>query len=103
MKFYIDSADINEIKEGIAMGLCDGVTTNPTLIAKACKPGQGFKEMYVEICKAVAPGPVSAEVISLDAEGIYREGCDLAKLADNIVVKVPMCIEGLKAVKKFAA
>jgi transaldolase len=102
MKFYIDSANLDEIREGNAMGMCDGVTTNPTLMAKVVKPGQDFKEIYGLICKEVK-GPVSAEVISLDAEGIYREGRELAKIADNIVVKVPMGLEGLKAVKRFSS
>lgn len=99
MKFYIDSADINEIKEGLGLGLCDGVTTNPTLIAKT---GREFKEVIKEICKEV-PGPISAEVVSLEANKMYEEGRELAKLADNIVVKIPMGTEGLKAVKRFAA
>jgi transaldolase len=99
LKFYIDSADINEIREGLSMGMCDGVTTNPTLIAKT---GRGFNETIVDICKTV-PGPISAEVVSLDADGIYKEGLELAKLHNNVVVKIPMGIEGIKAVKRFAS
>jgi transaldolase len=99
MKFYIDSADINEIREGVSLGMCDGVTTNPTLVAKT---GRDFNEVLLDICKAV-DGPISAEVISLEAEKIVTEGRVLAKLHKNIVVKVPMGAEGLKAVRKFAA
>ncbi len=99
MKIYIDSADINDIKEGISLGLCDGVTTNPTLVAKT---GKDFKEVIKEICQAVN-GPISAEVVSLEAGKMYEEGRELAKLHDNIVVKIPMGMEGLKAVKRFAA
>src|SRR5476649_1946865 len=99
MKFYIDSADIGEIREGLSMGMCDGVTTNPTLVAKT---GRDFKDVLKDICNEVN-GPISAEVVSLEAEKIIFEGRELAKLHDNIVVKVPMGIEGLKAVRKFAA
>lgn len=99
MKFYIDSADINEIKEGVSLGMCDGVTTNPTLVART---GRDFNDVLKDICKAV-DGPISAEVISLEAEKIFTEGKELAKLHDNIVVKIPMGTEGLKAVRKFAA
>jgi transaldolase len=99
MKFFIDTADLKEIKEANTMGLVDGVTTNPTLIAKAGRP---FKDVILDICKEVR-GPVNAEVISLDAEGIIREGKDLAKLHDNVVVKVPMTIEGMKAIRYFAS
>src|SRR5213082_217457 len=99
MKFYIDSADINEIKEALTMGMCDGVTTNPTLVAKT---GREFKDVLKDICSAVN-GPISAEVVSLEAEKIYAEGRELAKIHDNIVVKVPMGTEGIKAVKKFSA
>src|SRR5262245_9173538 len=99
MKFYIDSADINEIREGLALGMCDGVTTNPTLVAKT---GRECREVLKDICKEVN-GPISAEVVSLEAEKILAEGRELAKIHDNIVVKVPMGTEGVKAVKKFAA
>ena len=97
MKFYIDSADIAEIKEANKMGILDGVTTNPTLVAKTGKP---HHEVIKEICAEV-PGLVSAEVISLDAENMYKEGLELAKIADNVVVKLPMCDDALVAVKKF--
>jgi transaldolase len=99
MKFYIDSADIKEIREGLSLGLCDGITTNPTLVAKT---GRVFKDVIREICKEVN-GPISAEVISLEANKMYEEGRELAKIHDNIVVKIPMGTEGLKAVKRFAS
>src|SRR4051812_6214845 len=95
----MDSADINEIREGVALGMCDGVTTNPTLVAKT---GRDFKDVLQDICREVN-GPISAEVISLEAEKILAEGRELAKIHDNIVVKIPMGLEGLKAVRKFAA
>lgn len=99
MKFFIDTADVNEIKMANDRGWVDGVTTNPSLIAKSGRP---FFEVIKEIC-AITTGPVSAEVISLDAEGIIREGKELASLAKNVVVKVPMCEEGMVAVKKFTS
>ena len=99
MKFFIDTANIDEIKKGVEMGMVDGVTTNPSLVAREKKP---FIEIIAEICKIV-DGPVSAEVVSLDAPGMLAEARDLAKIADNIVVKIPMIVEGLKAVKILAA
>ena len=99
MKFFIDTANLEEINKGLAMGMVDGVTTNPSLIAKEKKP---FEEIIAEICKVV-DGPVSAEVVSLEAEGMLAEARNLAKLADNVVIKVPMIVEGLKAVKQLAA
>ncbi|MCC6276902.1 MAG: fructose-6-phosphate aldolase [Oligoflexia bacterium] len=99
MKLYIDSADIKDIKEGLELGLCDGITTNPTLISKTGKP---FKDVIKEICQTVN-GPVSAEVVSLEADKMYAEGKELAKIHDNIVVKIPMGSEGLKAVRRFSA
>ena len=99
MKFFIDSADISEIREANARGWVDGVTTNPTLVAKT---GKKMNEVIKEICLEVK-GPVSAEVISLQADKIYAEGLQLAKIHDNVVVKIPMCEEGLVAVRKFAA
>lgn len=98
MKIYVDSADITEIQNGLDLGLCDGVTTNPTLIAKT---GKKMNQAIEDICKIVE-GDVHAEVLSLDADGIYKEGKELAKIANNIVVKIPMCNAGLKAVKRFA-
>ena len=99
MKFFIDTANIEEIKEANAMGMVDGVTTNPSLIAKE---GRDFKEIIAEICKIV-DGPISAEVISLDTEGMVREARDLARIHDNIVVKIPMTVEGLKAVRQLTS
>ncbi len=99
MKFFIDTANIDEIKKGVEMGLVDGVTTNPSLIAKEDKP---FEEIIGEICKIV-DGPISAEVVSLDSDGMIEEARKLAKIHDNIVIKIPMIIEGIKAVKKLTA
>jgi transaldolase len=95
MKFFIDTANIEEIKKGVALGMVDGVTTNPSLIARENKP---FEELLQEICDFV-DGPVNGEVISLDAEGMVEEGRKLAAFHPNIVVKIPMTTEGLKAVK----
>jgi transaldolase len=95
MKFFIDTANIEEIKKASELGMVDGVTTNPSLVAKE---GREFKGLIKEICDIVE-GPVNAEVVSLDAEGMAKEARDLAKLADNIVVKIPLIEEGLKAVK----
>ena len=99
MKFFIDTANIEEIKKGLELGMVDGVTTNPSLIAKEQRP---FQEILQDIC-AIVDGPISAEVVSLEADGMVQEGRELAKLADNIVIKVPMIEEGLKAVKRFSA
>jgi transaldolase len=99
MKFFIDTANLEEIKKGLEMGMVDGVTTNPSLIARENMP---FEEIITQICKLV-DGPVSAEVVSLDAAGMLAEAKELAKIADNIVIKIPMIIEGLKAVKKLTA
>ncbi len=99
MKFFIDTADVNEIREAESLGILDGVTTNPTLISKT---GRAFKETIEEIC-TIVKGPVSAEVVSTDAEGIIKEGRELAKIADNIVVKVPLIKDGLKAVKALTS
>ncbi|MFD0769976.1 fructose-6-phosphate aldolase [Bacillus sp. CGMCC 1.60114] len=98
MKFFIDTANIEEIKEANALGVLAGVTTNPSLVAKE---GVDFHERIREIC-SVVEGPVSAEVISLEADKMIEEGKELAKIAPNVVVKVPMTTEGLKAVKAFA-
>uniref|UniRef100_UPI004056F800 fructose-6-phosphate aldolase n=1 Tax=Candidatus Electronema sp. TaxID=2698783 RepID=UPI004056F800 len=99
MKFFIDTANIEEIKKGLELGMVDGVTTNPSLISKEQRP---FNEILADIC-ALVDGPISAEVISLDADGMVAEGRELAKLHKNIVIKVPMTAEGLKAVKRLAA
>jgi len=98
MKFSIDTANIDEIKKANEWGMVDGVTTNPSLVAKE---GREFKGLIKEICDIV-DGPVSAEVVSMDAEGMVKEARELANLADNIVVKIPMLEEGLKAVKTLA-
>lgn len=97
MKFFVDTAEIKDIKELHESGLLDGVTTNPSLIAKS---GRDFKEVIKEICDLV-PGPVSAEVASLEYEGMVAEGEHLAKIADNVVVKLPLTLNGLKATKYF--
>jgi transaldolase len=98
MKFFVDTADTKEIKELAATGLLDGVTTNPSLIAKS---GRDFVEVVTEICGLVQ-GPVSAEVVSTDAEGMIREGEKLAQIASNIAIKVPLTLPGLKACRHFA-
>ncbi len=95
MKFFIDTANLEEIRKGSDMGMVDGVTTNPSLIAKE---GCDFEERIKEIC-SIVEGPVSAEVVSTDAQGMVNEAKALSKLADNIVVKIPMTTEGLKATK----
>ena len=95
MKFFIDTANIDEIKKAYELGMVDGVTTNPSLIARENRP---FEELLGEICELV-DGPVNGEVVSLDAEGMVEEGRKLAAFHENIVVKIPMTTEGLKAVK----
>ena len=95
MKFFIDTANIEEIKKAVALGMVDGVTTNPSLIARENRP---FEELLQEICDLV-DGPVNGEVISLNAEGMVKEGRKLAAFHPSIVVKIPMTTEGLKAVK----
>jgi transaldolase len=99
MEIFIDSADLDEIRDVADMGVIDGVTTNPSLIAKVGRP---LKDVIVDICKIV-DGPISAEVLATDYEGIVSEGRELAKLHDNVVVKVPLIADGLKAVKTFTA
>jgi transaldolase len=98
MKFFVDTADVAEIKELAATGLLDGVTTNPSLIAKT---GRDFQATIAEIC-AVVEGPVSAEVAATDFDGMIREGRILAKIADNVAVKVPLTMEGLKACRTLS-
>ena len=98
MKFFIDTADVNEIREANALGVLDGVTTNPSLVAKS---GRNFIEVLKEIIEIV-DGPISAEVVALDHEGMIREAEELAAIHPNIVVKIPMTAEGLKAVKTLA-
>jgi len=98
MKFFIDTANVEEIKRAKELGMVDGVTTNPSLVAKE---GREFKGLIKEIADIV-DGPVSAEVVSLDAEGMVQEARDLAGMADNMVVKIPLVEEGLKAVRSLA-
>ena len=98
MKFFVDTADVEKIKELAATGMVDGVTTNPSLIAKS---GRDFKEVAAEICEIV-PGPVSAEVTALDAAGMIKEGRILAKIANNIAIKVPLTWHGLKACRALS-
>ncbi len=99
MKLFIDTADITQIKEAYSWGIVDGVTTNPTHVSKTGRPA---REVYQEICQLV-PGPISLETIGLDAETIIREARELSKIADNVVIKVPIMREGLKAVKCLSA
>jgi len=99
MKFFIDTANLDEIRQAASIGILDGVTTNPTLLSR--EKGDP-EEILRKICELVN-GPISAEVISLDAEGMVREGRKLAKMHKNIVIKIPMCPEGLKAVKILTA
>jgi len=99
MKIFIDSGDIGEIKEAAQMGAIDGVTTNPTLLAKAGKPR---RQAILEICEVV-DGPVSAEVLATDTEGMLKEGRELAKLHPNVVVKIPLIVDGLKATRVLSS
>jgi transaldolase len=100
MKFFIDTANLDEIKEANELGLIDGVTTNPSLVAK--EGDVDFKEHIAKIC-AMVKGDISAEVTSLDTEGMLGEGRELAKIADNVVIKVPLTLDGLKACRAFRA
>jgi transaldolase len=99
MKFFADTADVKELKEVQSMGLLDGVTTNPSLIAKS---GRDFKEVIAEICSFVE-GPVSAEVAALDYDGMMREGKILRAIAKNVAVKVPLTVDGLRACKSLSS
>jgi transaldolase len=98
MKFFIDTANIDEIRKANELGMVDGVTTNPSLVARE---GREFTGLLKEIC-SIVDGPVNAEVVSLDAEGMIKEARELVKLADNIVVKVPLIEEGLKATRTLS-
>lgn len=98
MKFFLDTANLEEIRQGMEMGLIDGVTTNPSLVARE---GKEFRPLVEQICKMV-PGPVSLEVVSLEAEGMLTEARDLSAIGGNVVVKIPMTGEGLKAVRSCA-
>jgi len=99
MKFFLDTASVKEIQDAASLGLLDGVTTNPSLVAKE---GRVFREVLVEICNIV-DGPISAEVVSIEADAMVKEGRELAKIHKNIVVKVPLIAEGLKATKRLTA
>ncbi len=99
MKFFVDTADLAEIKELAATGLLDGVTTNPSLVAKA---GGDFKDTIKQIC-AIVPGPVSAEVAATDYEGMLKEGKALARIAKNVTIKVPLTLDGLRACKALTS
>ncbi len=99
MKIYLDTANVKEIHEAASFGLLDGVTTNPSLVVKE---GRSFREMLQEVCKIV-DGPISAEVVSIEADAMVKEGKELAKIHKNIVVKCPLVPEGLKATKRLAA
>jgi transaldolase len=99
MKFFLDTANVDEIREALSMGMVDGVTTNPSLVAKE---GRDFEPLVQEICELVG-GPVSAEVIAVDADGMIEEARKLAKISDCVVVKIPMTVDGLKAVRTLAA
>jgi transaldolase len=98
MKFFLDTANLNEIREAASIGMIDGVTTNPSLVAK--EGGVDFKQHIAAICE-ITQGPVSAEVTSLDLDGMLREGREYAAIAPNVVVKCPLTIEGLKATRKL--
>jgi transaldolase len=99
MKFFLDTANVKEIYEAANLGILDGVTTNPSLVVKE---GRSFKEMLQEICKIV-DGPISAEVVSVEADAMVKEGRELAKIHKNIVVKCPLIPEGIKATKKLSS
>ncbi len=99
MKFFVDTAEVKDIRELNDLGLLDGVTTNPSLIAKS---GRQFKDVIAEIC-SIVEGPVSAEVVSLDYDGMMREAADLRKIAKNVTVKVPLTLDGLKACKALTS
>jgi transaldolase len=99
MHIYLDTANVKEIQEAASLGLLDGVTTNPSLVAKE---GRGFKDVLLEICNIV-DGPISAEVVSAEADAMVKEGRELAKIHKNIVVKCPLIPEGLRATKRLAA
>jgi transaldolase len=101
MKIFVDTANLDEIAEAAGWGILDGVTTNPTTLAKEMeRAGKGYREILREICKIVK-GPVSAEVVSTDSDGMVREGLELSEIDEHIVVKVPMLPEGLKALKRL--
>src|ERR687894_135575 len=99
MKFFLDTASLNEIREGVELGICDGVTTNPSLVAK--EGNVDFKQHIAAICEIVQ-GPVSAEVTSQDLDGMIREGVEYSKIAPNVVIKCPLTRDGLKATRHLS-
>jgi transaldolase len=102
MKFFIDTANLDEIREAKELGMIDGVTTNPSLVAKeGCKNREDFKKLVYEICEVVQ-GPVSAEVVSTDVDGMVKEAKELAEIHQHVVVKIPMITDGLKATRQLA-
>ena len=102
MKFFIDTANLDEIREAKELGMIDGVTTNPTLVAKeGCKNREDFKKLIYEICEVVQ-GPVSAEVVATDVDGMVKEARELAEIHQHVVVKIPMITDGLKATRQLA-
>jgi transaldolase len=103
MKFFIDTANLDEIREAKELGIIDGVTTNPSLVAKeGCQNREDFKKLIHEICEVVQ-GPVSAEVVSTDADGMVKEARELAEIHEHVVVKIPMITDGLKATRQLAS
>lgn len=103
MKFFIDTANLDEIREAKELGMIDGVTTNPSLVAKeGCQNREDFKKLIHEICEVVQ-GPVSAEVVSIDADGMVKEARELAEIHEHVVVKIPMISDGLKATRQLTA
>jgi transaldolase len=102
MKFFIDTASLDEIREAKDLGIIDGVTTNPSLVAKeGCQSREDFKKLIHEICE-VAQGPVSAEVVSTDVDGMVKEAKELAEIHEHVVIKLPMITDGLKATRRLA-
>lgn len=102
MKFFIDTANLDEIREAKELGIIDGVTTNPSLVAKeGCKNREDFKKLIHEICEVVQ-GPVSAEAVSMDVEGMVKEARELGEIHEHVVVKIPMITDGLKATRQLA-
>jgi transaldolase len=102
MKFFIDTANLGEIREAKELGMIDGVTTNPSLVAKeGCKNREDFKKLVYEICEVVQ-GPVSAEVVSTDVDGMVKEARELAEIHQHVVVKIPMITNGLKATRQLS-
>lgn len=102
MKIFLDSADLAEVRRAVEAGLIEGMTTNPSLLAKAAGPTGDPREILAEICRLV-PGPVSAEVVATEADGMVAEGRELARLAENVVVKVPLTLAGLRACRSLRA